>query len=261
MIITTNNNEVLIMYRILSALLLTCLTTLPAFAEVVRIPADRDATLIEFTEITQPKKCPINVGDVCANGSGPSFFAGHTNQSEFGTRRGLVHFDVAGALPENALIDGASLRLYQSSGNPEPSDVSLHRVLSDWGEGETTATGGQGVPAADDDATWLHTFYDYDYWVQQGGHFVPHANAIVTVAGKDFYNWQNSVNMVNNVRLWLHAPQQNYGWLVMGDEDTRGSVKSFYSRECLDAPVDVKHRCENSDQRPMLMIEYHLPGE
>jgi hypothetical protein len=237
------------MFRILSTLLLTCLTALPAFAGMVTIPADRDATLIEF-----------EAGER-ANGSGPSFFAGHTNQEEFGTRRGLVRFDVAAALPENALIDGASLRLYQSSGNAEPSAVSLHRVLSDWGEGASIATGGQGVLAEPGDATWLHTFYDYDYWVQQGGHFIPHASATAMVGGKAFYQWENIVHLENDVRLWLHAPQQNYGWLVMGDEDTGGSVKSFYSRECVDADVDDRRKCADSNQRPMLTIEYHLPGE
>ena len=36
------------MFRLLSTLLLTCLTALPAFADMVQIPANRDATLIEF---------------------------------------------------------------------------------------------------------------------------------------------------------------------------------------------------------------------
>ena len=36
----------------------------------------------------------------------------------------------------------------------------------------------------------------------------------------------------------------------MGDEDTGGSVKRFASREGAD-----------SNQHPMLRIEYHLPGE
>ena len=237
------------MNRILPTLLMACLTALPAYADTVTIAADRDATLIEVTEITETK-CPINSGDVCANGSGPSFFAGHTNQQEFGIRRGLVRFDVAGVLPENALIDGASLRLYQNSGSAEPSPVNLHRVLSDWGEGTSSSTGGQGALAEPGDATWLHTFFDYDYWVQQGGHFVRHASANAMVGAKSFYSWENAVHLVNDVRLWLHAPQQNYGWLVMGDEDTRGSVKRFASREASVA-----------DEHPVLTIEYHLPGE
>lgn len=235
--------------RLSSLFLFTCLLASPLQADMVHITADRDATLIEF-----------NAGEA-ANGSGPSFYAGHTNQENFGIRRALLHFDVASALPENALIDSVSLKLYQSSGNAEEGAFSLHRVLSDWGEGASVATGGSGAPVEDNDATWLHTFYDYDYWVQQGGLFVPHASATTMIRGKGFYTWENTVYLENNVRLWLHAPEHNYGWLVMGDENTRGSVKSFYSRECVDAAVEDKYKCTGSDQRPMLTIKYHLPGE
>jgi hypothetical protein len=232
-----HNNEVFIMFRILSTLLFTCLTATTVYAEMVHIPADRDATLIEDAE-----------GDV-ANGSGPAFFAGRTNQSVDSIRRGVVRFDVASAVPADAIIDRVFLTLYQGSNNTEPSEVSLHRVLADWGEGASFSGGGGGAPAETDDATWLHTFYDYDFWVQQGGQFVPHASATATIAGDDFYTWQNTVHMVNNVRLWLHNPERNFGWLVMGDESTGGSVKRFDSRS---AP--------NDNQHPVLTIEYHLPG-
>ena len=225
------------MFRILSTLLLTCLIVTSVFAERVHIPADRDATLIE------------DAGGGVANGLGP-LFAGHTNQQLFGVRRALVRFDVASALPENAIIDRVFLSLYQNSSNTEPSSVSLHRVLADWGEGASFSNGGGGAVAESGDTTWMHTFYDYDYWVHQGGHFIPHASATAAVGGKDFYTWQSTVHMVNNVRHWLHDQRRNFGWLIMGDEDTRGSVKRYASRESGD-----------SDQQPMLTIEYHLPGK
>ncbi len=55
--------------------------------------------------------------------------------------------------------------------------------------------------------------------------------------------------MVNNVRYWLHHPERNFGWLVMGDEDSGGSAKRFDSREGA-----------ISNQHPVLTVEYHLPG-
>jgi len=226
------------MFRILSTLLLTCLTITPVCAEMVDIPADRDNTLIEDPD------------GALANGLGRAFFAGSTNQAAFGIRRGLIRFDVAAALPKNALIDRVFLSLYQNSNNVAPSAVSLHRVLDDWGEGASFTGGGGGAPAEPGDATWLHTFYDYDFWVQEGGHFIPHASATEVVADTDYYTWQSTVNLVNDVRLWLHAPQQNFGWLVMGDEDTQGSAKRFDSREG-----------QEDDQHPVLTVEYHLPGE
>jgi hypothetical protein len=239
MIFTTiNNNEVLKMLKILSTLLFTCLTATPAFADMVQVPADRDASLIEDAE-----------GDA-ANGMGPAFRAGHTNQQLFGVRRALVHFDVAGALPEDAIIDRVFLTLYENSNNAEPSDVSLHRVLADWGEGDSFSNGGGGAAAVEGDTTWLHTFYEYDYWVHQGGHFVPQASATETVLGNDFYDFQSTNHMVNNVRHWLNDPERNFGWVIIGDEYIRGSVKRFASRNS-----------GNSDQHPVLTVEYHMPGE
>ena len=223
------------MFRILFTLLVTCCVATSVSAEMVSIQATRDTTLIEDPD------------GAMANGSGPAFFAGHTNQEVNGLRRALIHFDVAAALPGNALIDRAFLNLYQNSGNGEPSTVSLHRVLADWGEGASFSAGGKGAPAEPGDATWLHTFYEVQYWVQEGGQFIPRASATEMVEGTDFYTWQSSVHLVNDVRLWLHAPQQNFGWLVKGDENTRGSVKRFDSREGADTP--------------MLTVEYHLPGE
>jgi hypothetical protein len=209
-----------------------------AFAGEVNIPADRDTTLIEDAE-----------GDV-ANGSGPNIFVGHISQAVFGIRRGLLRFDVAAALPEDAIIDRVSLRLYQNSNNPEPGVIRLHRVLSDWGEGKSSKSGGRGAAAEADDATWLYTFYDHRNWTRPGGHFFPDASATGVVKDKDFHTWKNTDKLVNDVRLWLHTPQQNFGWLLMGDEDTHGSVKRFASREG-----------KESNQHPMLSIEYHLPGE
>jgi hypothetical protein len=224
--------------RLSSLVFLTCLAAAPLQADMVDIPADRDASLIESAN-----------GEI-ANGLGPHIRAGHTNQPFFGVRRALIHFDVAGELPEDAIIDRVFLTLYENSENAVPGEISLHRVLSDWGEGASLSGGGSGAPAVEGDTTWLHTFYEYDYWVHQGGHFIERASGTETVGGNDFYTWQSTVHMVNNVRHWLHNPERNFGWLVMGDEYTRGSVKRFASRNS-----------GNSAQRPVLTVEYHLPGE
>jgi hypothetical protein len=226
------------MSRLISFLFLTCAVATPALADVVDIPADRDATLIE------------DASGALANGSGPSVFAGRTGQAAGGIRRALIRFDVASAIPEKALIDNVSLTLHLNKGQSVPASVSLHRVLDDWGEGGSSSNGGGGAPAQADDATWLHTFYDYDYWVQAGGHFIPHASATQSVDAVGFYNWQSTVNLVNDVRLWRQAPRHNFGWLLMGDEESPSSVKRFDSKDGMDV---TRH--------PVLRVEYHLPGE
>ena len=228
------------MFMKLSPLIIfTGLLASPLQADMIHIPADRDATLIE------------DANGAYANGIGPAFFAGRNNQAQGSIRRGVIRFDVAGNLPERALIDRAFVSLYQTSNsNTAASLVSLHRVLQDWNEGTAFSAGGGGAPSATGDVTWLNTSYDLEYWVQAGGHFIAHASGSELVSGQGFYTWQDSVNLVNDVRLWLNAPQQNFGWLVMGDEDTPQTAKRFASRE---APAAA--------QQPMLTIEYHLPGE
>jgi hypothetical protein len=225
--------------KLSSLILFTCLAASPLQADMVHITADRDATLIEDPD------------GAWANGSGPAFFAGRNNQAQGSVRRAVIRFDVAGSLPEKAIIDRAFVSLYQTSNNNAGASlVSLHRVLQDWSEGTAFSSGGRGAPSGPGDVTWLHTSYDTEYWVQAGGHFIPHASGSALVSGQGFYTWQDSINLVNDVRLWLQAPQQNFGWLVMGDEDTPQSAKRFASREGTDA-----------NQQPMLTIEYHLPGE
>ncbi len=208
-------------------------------AGMAHVPADRDATLIE------------DAYGALANGSGPVLFAGRTGQAVFGLRRGLVRFDVAGALPERAIIDRVFLSLYQTSNNnPDPRTVSLHRLLQDWSEGSSFSSGGGGAPAGPGDATWLHTDYDAAYWTLAGGHYITRRSAEASIGGAGFYTWQSSRGLVSDVLLWLHSPQRNFGWLLMGDEGTAQSSKRFASREAADQA-----------QYPVLTIEYHLPGE
>ncbi|HYQ71557.1 MAG TPA: DNRLRE domain-containing protein [Gammaproteobacteria bacterium] len=225
--------------KLSSTFLCALLAAAPLQADMVHIPADRDATLIEDPD------------GATANGAGPAFFAGRNNQGQYSIRRAVIHFDVAENLPEQAIIDRAFLSLYQTSGsNVSDEMISLHRVLQDWSEGPAFSSGGGGAPSEPGDVTWLHTRYDLEYWLQEGGHFIPHASSTERVGGIGFYTWQDSVSLVNDVRLWLHAPQQNFGWLVMGNEDTPQTSKRFASREGA-----------NVDQQPLLTIEYHLPGD
>ena len=69
-----------------------------ATAETVLIDAARDTTLIEDPD------------GALANGSGPVFFAGRTNQGQNSVRRGLVFFDVAAVVPGNASVESVRVR-------------------------------------------------------------------------------------------------------------------------------------------------------
>jgi hypothetical protein len=222
------------------ALILILLLSTPALAtaETLYFEAARDTTLIEEPD-----------GSL-ANGSGPVFFVGRTNQGQNSARRGLIYFDVAAALPRNARVESVHLTLYMSPSNSVPRRIDLHRVLADWGEGASFSSGGGGDYSEPGDGTWLHTFYDDEFWVNPGGHFVAHASASREVGGSEFYTWESTRTMVADVRLWLAAPHRNFGWILLGDETTPQTVKSFASREEPDPML-----------RPVLEVTYRLTGE
>jgi hypothetical protein len=203
---------------------------LPTAAETVFIEAARDATLIEHPD------------GAMANGSGPFFFAGRTSQAQNGIRRGLLS-----ALPRNAIVEGVSLRLYQSGSNTGTRELRLHRVQAPWGEGPSSSSGGGGVPAGAGDATWIHSFYDEDFWVRRGGQFLGRASARQEVGDTGYYTWDSSRHLVEDVRLWNSAPGRNFGWIVIGDEATEQNAKKLASRENPDAA-----------RRPRLEVIYRL---
>jgi len=215
-----------------------CLRAGDTRAATAVIEPARDTTLIEDPD------------GALANGAGPVFFAGRTNQAEGSTRRGLLYFDVAAAVPRPALIESVSLTLFLTPSNPGPRDIRLYRVLADWGEGASYATGGLGAPSEPGDATWLHTFYDQSFWEYAGGQFVGRESGRFTVDGSGVYTLQGSIHLVQDVRLWIMAPERNFGWIVIGDETMRQTVQAFATREASDPAL-----------RPVLTVTYRMPGE
>lgn len=213
------------------------LGTLPVRAETAFVRADRDTTLIEDPEGAR------------SNGVGPVFFVGQTNQTTGSLRRGLVWFDVAAALPQGAVVESVVLHLTALRGNPGAFTVRLSRVLADWGEGASSSTGGQGAPSEPGDATWIHTFYDTEFWKRTGGHFVDGASATFVVDGPGEYLVTSGPRMLADVKLWAAAPSRNFGWILIGDEGRPQSVQSFASRQNSE-PAAV----------PLLEIVYRLPA-
>lgn len=210
----------------------------PTSAATVVLEAVGDATLIEDPD------------GAYANGSGPYFFAGRTGQFDNGIRRGLIRFDLAAALPHDALIKEVTLHLYAQTNNPLPAEMRLHRVLAAWNEGRTSASGGGGASAAPGDVTWLHRFRETALWSWPGGQFAARPSASTRVGGSGSYEWGARSPLVDDVQWWLLAPRSNFGWILLGDEVMQQSAKSFASRE---HPLAA--------QRPRLTIRYVLPDE
>lgn len=168
-----------------------------------------------------------------SNGAGDNFFAGKTATAF--VRRGLLAFDIAASIAEGATIGAVTLTLHLSKRNPflgGPEIVELHRCLADWGEGTSNAVGeeGSGDFAAPGDATWIHTFFDTDFWPSAGGDFSPVVSASQIVDSVAFYVW-SGLGLVADVQSMLEDPANDFGWVVIGNEDTTSTTKRFDTRE------------------------------
>jgi hypothetical protein len=211
----------------------------PMIGQFMELVAVKDATLFEDAE-----------GDV-ANGAGSYIFAGNTNNGS--ARRGMLTFDVAGAVPEDSIILSVTLSMTMSK-TPSPvldETITLVPVLVDWGEGTSDASGeeGGGTAATSGDATWLHSFYDTTPWTDAGGDFVNTASADLAVGATGNYTWSSTDALVADVQGWLDHPESNFGWFVFGNESAVKTAKRFNSRE---------HPTASS--RPTLTVNYAAPA-
>jgi hypothetical protein len=205
-------------------------------AEFALLRPQKDSTLIE------------NLSGAVANGSGPSIFAGRISSSTGSIRRALLEFDLASAIPPGSTVTKAVLTLNLASTNAGPVTIRLHRALAEWGEGASFSSGGSGAPAMPGDSTWVHRFYDDVFWALPGGDFdaVPRAAALVDQLGA--YSWGSTQDMVGDAQSWLDDPDQNHGWILLGDETAPQTVKRFDSRE---SPEETL--------RPLLYVEFVPP--
>ena len=198
-----------------------------ATAQLANINPIKDNTLYQYV--------PAD-GDQ-SNALGLHFFTGETGMGEL--RRGVLAFDIAGNIPAGSAILGVTLSLNMSmTPSSTPRTTELHKLLADWGEGTSQASGGEGdgAPATTNDATWRHRFFDTIFWTTEGGDFSATVSASQSVGVVGIYTWSSS-QMVADVQSWLDDPATNFGWLVLGDESEIATAKRFDTRESASPPV------------------------
>ncbi|QQS08695.1 MAG: multicopper oxidase family protein [Phycisphaerales bacterium] len=203
------------------ALALAVTLTTPALADSVVLTPTKDATLIEDAQ-----------GDF-ANGGEDGFQVGHTNQGGAGEgiRRGILAFNLS-SIPAGSTINSVTLKLTAIQNNASGNfNITLHKVLADWGEGTSTGGtgGGSGGAPTTNSVTWIHRFFSGTNWSTAGGQFTAGSSATLSVGATGAYTW-SSAGMITDVSNWVNNSSTNFGWIVRGNETTLGSTKKFASR-------------------------------
>lgn len=192
----------------------------PAHADTVVLAPTADTTLFAAS--------PDN-----SLGGSDTMVIGGTGHLQPG--RGLLRFDVAGALPPGATVTSAQLTftVVKAPAGGRGSTFHLHRMLRAWNEGR--GSGNLGQPALEGDATWAHQSQPAGLWGAPGGK-----------SGTDFQELPSGSIMVTNVqtfairseglaadvRSWLSNPSSNFGWMVRSDlENEALTARRVASRE------------------------------
>lgn len=210
---------------IFQALLAACLISAPhAFADTLELAPDRDNTLYERA-----------AGDL-SNGSGSHLFFGRTGGNAGNLlRRALMRFDL-GSIPPGSTINNVELVLEVDLVPPTATgfDATIHRLTADWGEGGSVAqgAGGGGAPAVAPDATWLHREFDTVFWAEPGSDFVASPSGSAPIgAGTGPVTFATSPGLVADVQAWVNDPDQNFGWILLGEEGNAQNARRIGSRE------------------------------
>jgi len=185
------------------------------------------------------------------NGGGQNIFAGKT-QGLLGamSRRALIRFDLA-QVPSGSTINSVELRLTVArTQDTAPSAQNLHRLTKDWGEGtaDTPSNEGRGTAPVQGDATWVSNFHGISTWDSPGGDFVSGSSASTSVGPIGSTAVWSGSGLVSDAQGWVDEPASNFGWILIGDEVSTQSVRSFHSSEA-------------TGQRPRLVVNYTAPQQ
>ena len=199
-----------------AAFLVPCAT-----ADTLTVASSKDNTLYGASSTGQ-----------LSDGAGVTMICGRTSTGD--THRAVVAFDLS-SIPVGSTINSVTITLHLAKTSSTAQNVSLNRLLKNWGEGTSNAGGspGQGAPSTPGDATWVHTFYSTQFWTTPGGDFVSAASATRSVAGVASYTWASTAQLVADVQGWVNTPSTNFGWLLKGNEATTHTSKAFDTRESL----------------------------
>ncbi len=181
-----------------------------------------------------------------SNGAGDHMFSGTANDGE--VRRAVLTFDLS-SIPPGATVSSVSLALTMTRTTAGTETHDLHRMSASWGEGSSDAIRqeGAGAPSADGDATWIHQFFPDVMWSTPGGSFATPVSASTDVADDGTYVWSGA-GLISDVVIWLNDPDENFGWILIGNESNERTAKRFSTK---DNPSNAQWPTLTIDYTPM----------
>lgn len=164
-----------------------------------------------------------------SNGAGDGIFAGKTGGGNI--RRALLQFPI-NQIPQNVSIDSVQLTLTCDNARSNAA-FKMYRLLSDWGEGSSVgnSNGGKGGTATTNDATWTNTFFNTQNWNTPGGDFNADSLVCSFISIQYGKNTFTSKGLLENVRNWYKNSYNNFGWIILGNENNTYTAHKFASRE------------------------------
>jgi hypothetical protein len=178
-----------------------------------------------------------------SNGAGVYLFSGLTCNNT--PRRALMKFDLS-SIPSDATILSVSFSINSNRAgfSASPTDVyALHRMTSDWGEGNSHNSLGLGAAAVAPDATWDNAMFPSTAWTNSGGDFIGTPSSSAPFAPIGDSTIPSSGDLVADVQNWVDGVNTNYGWILLGSEGDACTARRFGSRE-------------NTGNEPTLTIVY-----
>ena len=169
--------------------------------------------------------------------------------------RMLIKFDVAGAIPANAVISSASLTLnvVVSPVGRANSVFELRRVKLDWNEGNKSGFEPGGARASAGEVTWNSRIHPDVGWEDPGGDFgedfANESSGQAQVFGLGSYQFNLNAQGLADLELMASNPGGNFGWAVVTrSEETAKTARRWASGDHANAAI-----------RPKLEIEYSIP--
>ncbi|MFC2143718.1 DNRLRE domain-containing protein [Candidatus Aenigmatarchaeota archaeon] len=166
----------------------------------------------------------------------PIYVGNEWNDPQSFHYRAILRFNTS-IIPENAIIINATLNLYLVNLEGE-HDLSIYRILKKWNEGV-----GNGDPSDMGDVSWDYAFYNLIPWNIDGadlasdggtenGFYDRFETPEDTVTIGDPHSRWVEFNVTNITTNWYtHEWREEYGFLIIGNENLKSTRKMFRSKE------------------------------